>query len=116
MTTLSEQVINTVIATQTMTSDELLEISTTLGYMLLENGAEIYRVEESIARVLQSYGIPNTEVFATPTCIITTITTSDGQSHTRLKRISARGTNLGKVTTLNDIRDLFAKRNLTMNK
>ena len=100
---MSEELSVTPTNTTIMTRDELLEISVTLGYMLLENGAEIYRVEESIARILQAYGIPNTEVFAIPTCIITTIVTSDGQTHTRMKRISTRGTNLGKVTSLNDM-------------
>ncbi|MEG0693062.1 MAG: threonine/serine exporter family protein [Oscillospiraceae bacterium] len=100
---MSEQTIVTVTNGDIMTSDELLDISITLGYRLLESGAETYRVEESVTRILHAYGIPNTEVFAIPSCIITTIATRDGQSHTRMKRITTRGTNLNKVTMLNDL-------------
>ena len=34
-----------------MNYDELLNISTEIGYRLLESGGEIYRVEESIQRI-----------------------------------------------------------------
>ncbi|MFZ2538438.1 MAG: threonine/serine exporter family protein [Oscillospiraceae bacterium] len=98
-----EEILTIMDVVPTMSYNELLDVSVTFGYMLLENGAEIYRVEESIARVLLAYGIQDNEVFAIPTCIITTIRTSDGQSHTRMKRIMTRSINLDKVTMLNDL-------------
>lgn len=100
---LPEQTAITANSVPIISQNELLDMSITLGYQLLENGAEIYRVEESIARILLAYGIVDNEVFAIPSCIITTIRTSDGHSHTRMKRIITRGTNLDKVTKLNDL-------------
>lgn len=78
--------------------DELMDLSINVGYRLLENGAEIYRVEESIRRILAAYGVSDGEVFAIPTCIIVTIC-----NDTRMKRIYERGTNLDRVSRLNDI-------------
>ena len=38
-----------------------------IGKLLLKNGAEIYRVEESLERMCQSYGFQDIGVFALPT-------------------------------------------------
>ena len=53
-----------------MDYNELLNITTRLGQMLLENGAEIYRVEESIQRMALAYGVKEVDVYAVPTTII----------------------------------------------
>ena len=37
-----------------MNNDQLLEITTEIGWRLLQSGAEIYRVEESIRRMLEA--------------------------------------------------------------
>ena len=46
-----------------MEYSKLLDLSCELGYELAMSGAETFRVEESINRVLQAYGI-EAEVFA----------------------------------------------------
>ena len=45
----------------------LLEAATTLGYRLAMAGAETFRVEETIIRVLKTYGY-QAEAFAIPNC------------------------------------------------
>ena len=49
-----------------MNYDKLLNISVELGCRLMSSGAEIYRVEESVRRLLQAYGLDSPEVFAIP--------------------------------------------------
>ncbi len=44
----------------------LLEFAVELGYQFLVAGGEIYRVEDSIGRVLRAYGVEGAEVFAIP--------------------------------------------------
>ena len=39
-----------------------------IGKLLLKNGAEIYRVEESLERMCQSYGFQDIGVFAYNEC------------------------------------------------
>ena len=52
-----------------MEYDDLLNMGTELGYQLMFSGAEIYRVEESVYRLLTAYGL-QPQVFAIPNCLI----------------------------------------------
>ena len=86
-----------------MEYDSLLNTAVDVGYLLLENGAETYRVEESIRRIVHAYGVPQVDVFAIPSCIITTMCDEQGHSITKIKRILSRETNLDKVERVNDL-------------
>lgn len=46
-----------------MDYNTLLDLATDLGYELAMSGAETFRIEESITRVLSSYGV-QAEAFA----------------------------------------------------
>lgn len=74
----------------------LLEVATTLGYRLAMAGAETYRVEESVTRVLSAYGY-EAEVFAIPNCITVSIITADGKPMTRMRRIGNHGNDMDAV-------------------
>ena len=74
----------------------LLEAATTLGYRLAMSGAETFRVEESILRVLKTYGY-EAEAFAIPNCLIVSIITASGQPMTRMRRIGPHGNDLDAV-------------------
>ena len=41
---------------------EVMEVAMEAGHILLENGAEIFRVEETINRICRHYGISDTYV------------------------------------------------------
>ena len=74
----------------------LLEAATTLGYRLAMSGAETFRVEESIIRVLKTYGY-QAEAFAIPNCLIVSIITETGKPMTRMRRIGPHGNDLDAV-------------------
>lgn len=74
----------------------LLELATTLGHRLAMAGAETFRVEESIVRVLQAYGL-EAEAFAIPNCLTVSIITTDGKPMTRMRRIGYHGNDLDAV-------------------
>ena len=74
----------------------LLDMAVNLGYELAMAGAETYRVEESIRRVLQTYGLES-EVFAIPNCIIVSIETPEGKPMTRMRRVGQHGNDLDAV-------------------
>ena len=86
-----------------MNYDDLISAATEVGYLLLRNGAEIYRVEDSMQRIFRAYGVDTGEIFAIPTCIFVTITTPEGKSITRIKRLYTRVTDLDKVDRANDL-------------
>ena len=83
-----------------MDYNTLLDLATDLGYELAMSGAETFRVEESISRVLGAYGI-TAEVFAIPNCLTVSMETTDGQILTRMRRIGYHGNNLDAVEKLN---------------
>ena len=74
----------------------LLEMAVNLGYELAMAGAETYRVEESVRRVLLTYDLES-EVFAIPNCIIVSIETPEGKPMTRMRRVGQHGNDLDAV-------------------
>lgn len=82
---------------------QLLNAAVDVGYMLLANGAEIYRVEESIQRILYAYGTKNADVFAIPSCIIVSINDQSNEAITKVRRLYTRDTNFDKVEQTNDL-------------
>mgnify|MGYP002528202520 CR=1 FL=1 len=81
--------------------NKLLDMVSEMGYRLMKSGAEIYRVEESIQRLLQAYGAPRGEVFAIPNCIIVGISSPGQKPLTRMRRVGPHGTNVRKIEALN---------------
>ncbi len=79
-----------------MDYNSLLDFATDLGYELSMCGAETFRVEESISRVMETYGV-KAEVFAIPNCLIVSIETADGELMTRMRRIGFHSNDLDSV-------------------
>ena len=73
---------------------ELLAMVSEMGFRLMLSGAEIYRVEESVSRLLQAYGAERGEVFAIPNCIIVSLTSPEGRPLTQIRRMPAHGTDI----------------------
>lgn len=78
----------------------LLDLATELGYRLAMCGAETFRVEESINRILSAYKL-SSEVFAIPNCLTVSVDIGNGKSITRMKRIGFHGTDLDSVERYN---------------
>ena len=85
-----------------MDYDALLNMGTELGYQLMYSGAEIYRVEESVRRLLTAYGL-QPQVFAIPNCLIVSVNTPTGHPITQMKRIPAHGTDIELLERCNDL-------------
>lgn len=80
----------------------LLELATSLGYRLAMSGAETYRIEESILRILKTYGL-EAEAFAIPNCLTVSIISRDGTPMTRMRRIGYHGNDLDAVERYNNL-------------
>lgn len=92
-----------------MNDEELLNFLTDVGKYLLENGAETYRVEDTISRLLKSLDIENSEIFATSTGIFVCI-----KNHTKVKRIKKRSINLERISEINDLSRKFVVNEITL--
>ena len=80
----------------------LLDFAIDLGYELAMSGAETFRVEESVSRVLSAYGVES-DVFAIPNYLIVTIRTEDRTPITRMRRIGVHGNDLDAVEKLSGL-------------
>lgn len=80
----------------------LLDMATELGYQLAMCGAETFRVEESINRVLNAYGIAG-EAFAIPNCLTVSLDTPEGKPMTRMRRIGYHGNDIDSVEKFSDL-------------
>lgn len=85
-----------------MDYNTLLDMATELGYYLAISGAETFRVEDSVGRVLNAYGL-TAEVFAIPNCLTVSFDTSDGQPMTRMRRIGYHGVDLDSVERFSNL-------------
>lgn len=85
-----------------MDYQSLLDLVVELGYRLSMCGAETFRVEESISRILTAYGI-QAESYAIPNCLIVSIETPEGKPMTRMRRIGHHGNDLDGVEKYNSL-------------
>jgi uncharacterized membrane protein YjjP (DUF1212 family) len=81
-------------------TNEIVEVCLLAGKIMLQNGAETYRVEDTMTRIAAAFGIQESHSYVTPTGIIFSI---DGTGPTKLIRIVERSTDLQKVTIVNSI-------------
>ncbi|MGN0144217.1 MAG: threonine/serine exporter family protein [Clostridium sp.] len=85
-----------------MNLHKIINVSTFAGKIMLESGAETYRVEETIVRICHSFGVTDAESFVTPTVIMVSLT-YNSETVTSVKRITTRGVDLNKIDLINDL-------------
>jgi uncharacterized membrane protein YjjP (DUF1212 family) len=83
-------------------TDGIMEACLLAGKIMLQSGAETYRVEDTMMRMAASFGIKETNSYVTPTGIIFSADHM-GPTKTKLLRILDRSTDLTKVTMVNSI-------------
>ena len=67
-------------------AEEILDVAMEIGVNLLQCGAEIRRVEETITYICKAYGASSVDVFAIPSLIISTIEVEGETYTTKVKR------------------------------
>lgn len=89
-----------------VSSDLVMDTCLLAGSIILKNGGETYRTEETMALIAQAAGMDDVNSSATPTSIILSFRCK-GQDHTRMVRTPRRTTNLNKITLVNDVSRKF---------
>ena len=75
----------------------LMEMAVRAGEIMLASGAEVYRVEDTIHRILKHSGIARADVFVVTTGIVATIADASLPPLTLVKRVENRATNLNRI-------------------
>ena len=85
-----------------MKPEQLLKISALAGKILLENGAEIQRTEDTICRICEAYGMEEASAFVIPTGMFLSFS-AEGKTYSRIMRIRGSSLNLERINRVNDI-------------
>jgi len=81
----------------------VLDAAVEAGHILLENGAEISRVEETMERICRHYGVETGEFFVLSNGIFTTGGRYSDKAYARVQHIPVKGTRLDKVVAVNQL-------------
>ncbi len=92
----------------------LVDTAMLAGEIMLLGGAETYRVEDTMCRILKISGLERTETFVTPTGIFLTLGDSNIDSITVVKRVENRTTNISSIYETNNISRTLCNGKITL--
>ena len=99
-----------------MNAGKLLDVCGYAGKLLIENGAEIYRVEETMVRLCKSFKeVQEAESFVISTGIMLSITI-DGVTHTKVLRTRSKGVDLNCIAQINALSRESSTRHFTIDE
>ncbi|MBQ8312687.1 MAG: threonine/serine exporter family protein [Clostridia bacterium] len=73
------------------------------GRLIMENGGETYRVEETITRMGKAFGLEKVESFAVPSGLFISYRRQDGDTETSVARVRKGSRNLSRVDAVNAV-------------
>ncbi|MFD2760956.1 threonine/serine exporter family protein [Lentibacillus juripiscarius] len=91
----------------------IAKVSMLAGKIMLESGAETYRVEDTMNRIGQAFGLENVQSYATPTGINFS---ADFADVTNFIRIQNRATDLHKIAAVNSISRAITAEEISINE
>lgn len=98
-----------------VTEDLVMDTCLLAGEIMLKNGGETYRTEDTMVWIARAAGMEDVHGSVTPTSIILSYRFME-RSHTRMIRIPERAIDLNKVTLVNDVSRKFVSGKITLQK
>jgi uncharacterized membrane protein YjjP (DUF1212 family) len=93
---------------------EVMDLALQAGHLLLENGAEIFRVEETMERICSHYGVESANEFVLSNGIFVTAGNEREKVFAKVEHIPVSGTHLDKVTAINQLSREIAEGRYTV--
>ena len=78
------------------------------GKIIMENGGETYRAEETINRMGRGFGLEQVDSFAVPSGLFISFRGNNGEPVTSVRRVRREGRNLSRVDEVNQVSRLVA--------
>ena len=82
-------------------ASKILYEALNIGEQMLICGAEVHRVEDTIARICRAYGMKRVDVFTITSSIVVTVVTAEDEVLTQTRRIAGYETHLDRLSDLN---------------
>ncbi len=83
--------------------ERILNFAVNTGELMMKSGAETYRVEDTVSRILSKYNFESVDTFVVPTGIMVTISGDSFSLTTKVVRVKNRTTRLDKIEHLNQL-------------
>lgn len=80
-----------------------MDVALDIGERMLESGSAVNRVEDTVFRICDSYGLQNIEVFTLNSLSFVSATAEDGRTITKTKRMRSYTTSLHQTELLNEL-------------
>ena len=87
----------------TIRLEEIVSLTGLAGEIMLKNGAETYRIEETMDHIAKACGAAVVESFVIPTGVFLTVTDATGSSLTAIRRVRDRTINLDRIAKVNEL-------------
>ncbi len=97
-------------------ANNLLKVIKLSAQIIIENGGEIYRAEETIRFIGKAFEVQEIESIATPTGFYITISINGEDTNTLVKRICKRSIDLQKINDVNNISRKLSQHSITLNE
>lgn len=94
----------------------ILGIAMEIGAEMLKNGAEVHRVEDSIARICTAYGAVQVDVFSLTSLVTAEIRMPDDSFASRTRRVHTTHMHLARIEALNALSREICQTPLTEKK
>lgn len=88
-----------------------LNLAISVGEVLLKSGGEIYRVQETVSRILEAYGIEDYHVFVITNGIFATVYEQREDAGSMVRYVPIGEVNLQRVAEINQLsREICEKK------
>lgn len=82
---------------------EILTLAVEVGECMLRNGAEIYRVEDTVIHILESYDVEEYDVYVLSNGLFASANENREDACSMIRHVPLGAVNLGKISALNQL-------------
>lgn len=93
--------------------NKIIETCLLAGRIMVEGGSEIYRVEDTMRRIVYKATDEGSQIFATITGVLVTM---DSDDHTRFSQITRRGIDMEKISRVNELSRKFTDGSIDLDE
>lgn len=95
---------------------KVLQLALDAGITQLSNGAEVWRVEETLSHICSAYGIEDVDAFVLSNAIFITGNNEGEDVYAKVKHVPLSGVHLGIVTAVNNLSREISSGSLTVDE
>ena len=89
------------------TTKEILALTVEIADVMLRNGSEIYRIEDTVVHILRAYGVESFDVYVLSNGIFASANEDKDDACSMIRHVPLGSVNLSKIAYLNQlVRDL----------